>query len=69
MVSRRNLKGAARSVRPVEVNTMPIQLDPRVHDDVALREMELFGEVLATVAASDRPLSVSEIDEALGIRR
>lgn len=45
-----------------------MQVDLRVHDDVALGEMELFGEVLATVAASDRPLSKSEIDEALGLR-
>jgi DNA-binding transcriptional regulator GbsR (MarR family) len=30
--------------------------------------MELFGEVLATVAASDRPLTKSELDAALGIR-
>ena len=45
-----------------------MQVDLRVHDDVALGEMELFAEVLATVAASDGPLSKSELDEALGIR-
>jgi hypothetical protein len=66
-VSRRNLKGGAKSARSVEVSTIPMQVDLRVHDDVALREMELFGEVLATVAASDRPLSKSEIDQALGL--
>jgi hypothetical protein len=44
-----------------------MQVDLRVHDDVALGEMELFGEVLARVAASDRPLSKSEIDAALGL--
>lgn len=67
MVSRRNLKGRAKSARSVEVSTIPMQVDLRVHDDVALREMELFGEILATVAASDRPLSKSEIDQALGL--
>lgn len=66
---RRNLKGGASSARSREVNTIPMQVDLRVHDAVALGEMELFGEVLATVAASDRPLSKSEIDEALGLRR
>ena len=69
MVSRRNLRGGAGSARPKEVSTIPMQVDLRVHDDVALGEMELFGEVLATVAASEGPLSKSELDEALGIRR
>ena len=72
-MSRRSLKGGTRSTRSVsarsvEVSTIPMQVDLRVHDDVALGEMELFGEVLATVAASDGPLSKSELDEALGIR-
>ena len=53
----------------MEVNTIPMQVDLRVHDDVALREIELYAEVLATVAASDGPLSKSELDEALGIPR
>jgi hypothetical protein len=69
MVSRRNLKGGAGSARSKEVSTIPMQVDLRVHDDVALGEMELFGEVLATVAESDGPLSKSELDEVLGIRR
>lgn len=68
MVSRRNLEGGTGSARSVEVSTIPMQVDLRVHDDVALREMELFGEVLATVAASDGPLTKSELDAALGIR-
>ena len=67
-MSRRNLKGGTGSARSVEVSTIPMQVDLRVHDDVALREMELFGEVLATVAASDGPLTKSELDAALGIR-
>ena len=69
MVSRRNLKGGAGSARrSKEVNTIPMQVDLRVHDDVALGEIELYAEVLATVAASDGPLSKSELDEALGLR-
>ena len=67
-MSRRNLKGGTGSARSMEVSTIPMQVDLRVHDDVALREMELFGEVLATVAASEGPLSKSELDAALGIR-
>ena len=68
-MSRRSLKGGATSARSVEVSTIPMQVDLRVHDDVALREIELYAEVLVTVAASDGPLSMSELDEALGIRR
>jgi hypothetical protein len=68
-VSRRNLRGEAGSARSTEVSTVPMQVDLRVHDDVALGEIELFSQVLATVAESDGPLSKSELDEALGIRR
>ncbi len=68
-MSRRNLKGGAGSARrSKEVSTIPMQVDLRVHDDVALGEIELYAEVLATVAASDGPLTKSELDEALGIR-
>jgi hypothetical protein len=45
-------------------------LDLRVHDRVALDEIELYAEVLsavAAVAATDRPLTAAELDEALGI--
>jgi len=42
-------------------------LDLRVHDRVALDEIELYAEVLSAVAAADRPLTVAELDEALGI--
>ncbi len=50
-----------------EVSTIPQQLDLRVHDRVALDEIELYAEVLSAVAASDRPLTPAELDEALGI--
>ena len=53
----------------MEVSTIPMQVDLRVHDDVALGEIELYAEVLATVAASDGPLTKSQLDEALGLRR
>jgi len=49
------------------VNTIPRQLDLRVHDLVALDEIELYAEVLSAVAAADRPLTAAELDEALGI--
>ncbi|MGH3320857.1 MAG: hypothetical protein ACRDN9_11855 [Streptosporangiaceae bacterium] len=42
-------------------------LDTRVHDRVALDEIELYGEVLSAVAASDGPLTDDEIDAVLGV--
>ena len=51
-----------------EVSTIPRQLDLRVHDRVALDEIELYAEVLSAVATADRPLTPAELDEALGIR-
>ena len=73
-MSRRSLKGGAASSRSAhggaarEVSTIPMKVDLRVHDDVALGEIELYAEVLTAVAASDGPLSDRELDEALGIR-
>jgi hypothetical protein len=43
-------------------------VDLRVHDLVALAEIELYAEVLSAVAASDRPLTLAELDDALGVR-
>src|SRR5262245_127369 len=37
-------------------------LDHRVHDAVALAEIDLYAEVLSAVAAADRPLTAAEID-------
>jgi len=51
-----------------EVSTIPRQLDLRVPDRDALEEIELYAEVLTAVAASDRPLTPAELDQALGIR-
>jgi hypothetical protein len=67
-VSARNL-GHKRTepLSAPEVSTIPRQLDLRVHDRVALDEIELYAEVLSAVAATDRPLTRAELDEALGI--
>jgi hypothetical protein len=42
--------------------------DRRVHDRVALDEIELYAEMLSAVAASDGPLTLDEIDMVLGVR-
>jgi hypothetical protein len=45
-----------------------MQVDLRVHDDVALNEIELYAEVLTAVAASgDGPLSRKDLDAVLGV--
>jgi hypothetical protein len=51
-----------------EVSTVPEYADLRVHDLVALDEIELYAEVLGAVAASDGPLTREELDEVLGVR-
>jgi hypothetical protein len=67
-VSARNLGRKRTEPRPApEVSTIPQQLDLRVHDRVALDEIELYAEVLTAVAAADRRLTRAELDEALGI--
>ena len=43
-------------------------LDDRLHDAVALDEIELFSDVLSAVAATDRRLTDEEIDAVLGVR-
>lgn len=42
-------------------------LDDRVHDAVALDEIELYSDVLGAVAAVDRHLTNEEIDAVLGL--
>jgi hypothetical protein len=49
------------------VSAIPWQVDLRVHDDVAMDEIELYAEVLSAVAASDGPLSPTELDAVLGV--
>lgn len=43
-------------------------LDPCVHDRVALDEIALYAEVLTAVAAAKGRLTTEEIDNALGLR-
>ncbi|MFB4317525.1 hypothetical protein [Actinomadura sp. 21ATH] len=42
--------------------------DLRVHDRVALDEIELYAEILSAVAEAERPLTLAEIDIVLGVR-
>ena len=42
-------------------------LRDRLHDHVALDEIELYAEVLIAVAGADQRLSTDEIDRALGL--
>ncbi len=42
-------------------------LDDRLHDAVALDEIDLYAEVLSAVAAADGPLTDDEIDLVLGL--
>ncbi|MGH3169247.1 MAG: hypothetical protein ACRDN0_25625 [Trebonia sp.] len=66
-MSRRNLEGGQAGPRSAEVSAIPRQLDLRVHDDVAMDEIELYAEVLTAVAASEGPLSRTELDAVLGV--
>jgi hypothetical protein len=50
------------------VGALREHLDLRVHDRVALEEIDLYAEVLSAVAASDRPLTAEELDQVLGLR-
>jgi hypothetical protein len=49
------------------VDAVPDDLDFRVHDRVALEEIDLYADVLGAVAASDRPLTADELDRVLGV--
>jgi len=51
------------------VGVLRDDVDLRLHDRVALEEIELYTEVLSAVAAADGPLSSAEIDEVLGVRK
>ena len=51
----------------MEVGAVRERLDLRVHDRVALDAIELYSEVLSAVAAADRPLTRTELDEVLGV--
>ncbi len=61
------IAGSRATAQPVEVDAVRDYVDLRVHDSVALDEIELYAEVLSAVAASDRPLTDDELDEVLGL--
>jgi hypothetical protein len=66
--SRRTLVTRFRgSASAKEVDAVPDYVDLRVHDLVALEEIDLYADVLGAVAASDRPLTARELDEVLGL--
>jgi hypothetical protein len=66
---RRNLVLEVPEIRSAtEVGAVGERFDLRVHDSVALDEIELYAEVLSAVAASDHPLTPEELDEVLGVR-
>ena len=46
---------------------MLVKPDARVHDHVALDEIELYGELMIAASKSDGPLSMIEIDAILGV--
>ena len=52
----------------MEEGALREHLDLRVHDRIALDEIELYAEVLSAVAATDRPLTAEELDRVLGLR-
>jgi hypothetical protein len=52
----------------MEVGAVGDYFDLRVHDLVALGEIELYAEVLSAVAVSDGPLTVAELDDVLGVQ-
>ena len=43
--------------------------DARLHDAVALEEIELYGDVVIAASAHERPLTPMEIDAVLGLVR
>lgn len=60
--------GVGNVTRWTEVDAVRQNLDLRVHDRVALDEIELYAEMLSAVADAERPLTVAEIDVVLGVR-
>ncbi|MDA8323063.1 MAG: hypothetical protein M0030_25095 [Actinomycetota bacterium] len=46
---------------------MRTDIDLRIHDAVALDEIDLYAEVLSAVATADRRLTDAEIDAVLGL--
>lgn len=51
----------------MEVGALDSNIDTRLHDHVALAEIELYSEVLTAVAVADRDLTMEELDAVLGV--
>ena len=47
------------------IKALPFEIDLRVHDDVALEEIELYTDVLGALA-EDEPVARRRIEELLG---
>ena len=43
------------------------KVDSRIHDSVALEEIELYGDLMIAASQSTRTLTRVEIDEVLGV--
>ena len=43
--------------------------DPRLEDDTALEEINLYADLVIAASESERRLSQQEIDRLLGVRR
>ncbi len=56
---RRTVKGTALVVGP----------DTRVHDPMAMAEIEMYGELVIAASSSDGPLPPEQIDAILGVDR
>ncbi|TDQ55258.1 hypothetical protein [Actinorugispora endophytica] len=46
---------------------MDTGLDTRLHDDVALAEIDLYTDVLIAAGEADAPLTLEELDQVLGL--
>lgn len=51
----------------MEVGAVDSDIDTRLHDYVALAEIELYVEVLTAVAYVEHRLSLDELDRVLGV--
>ncbi|MGO9078109.1 MAG: hypothetical protein ACLQDY_03590 [Streptosporangiaceae bacterium] len=69
VADRRSGGAVASTSLDEEVDTVRDHFDLRLHDRVALDEIDLYADVLSAVAASEHPLTMAELDEVLGIRR
>jgi hypothetical protein len=67
MRSARTLAGNLAACFSNGGEAMRDDLDYRLHDAVALDEIDLYSDVLSAVAAADKPLTDDELDAVLGL--